>query len=696
MYQQMFFNAHHSPLGAYASFTLGYQGAAGGLGLELPGPANQNIYIGLQQNGSEDFEMLPFYGDAISQKQNFDSTGNLQSSGKKIKPFDSELKRRDFRLCTDIWTAGDLNLAIYSPVRSIPDPLTSSEMLLKSTLIPAVFAEITIDNRMGKAERTALFGFQGTDPYSSMRHLSYDKKQGSICGVGQGRMTAICTDDKNVSTGLAFSIDDIAFCKHKENLRFGLGNIGALVMNVPAGKITSWKIVICFFRDGIVTNGLEGKYLYTDYFRSIEEVAAFGLENFDEYRDLALKANSLIDNASISGERKFMIAHAIRSYYGSTQLLSVNEKPVWVVNEGEYRMINTLDLTVDHLFFEMMLNPWTVRNVLDLYCERYSYLDTVKVHGNSNEYKGGISFTHDMGVGNCFSLAGHSAYELPNLDGCFSFMTQEELVNWILCAGVYFCGTDDYDWLNNKKEILESCLLSMMHRDHYDPQKRDGIMDLDSSRVKDGAEINTYDNVDKSAGIARRNSYLSLKCWAAYTVLEVLFTRLGKSEPASSAASQAILCADTICAFKKADGSIPAVLEKGNESVLISIIEGLVFPWFCKRELLDHNGPYAELIRVLKTHCETIFNNGTCLFGDRGWRLSSTSDNSWLSKIYLCQFVAEKILNLEKDSYADKAHMTWLTDPRNSYYAWSDQMKAGVVCGSRYYPRGVTSVLWLK
>lgn len=45
-----------------------------------------------------------------------------------------------------------------------------------------------------------------------------------------------------------------------------------------------------------------------------------------------------------------MLTHSIRSYYGSTQLLDADGKPFWVVNEGEYRMMNTFDLTVDQMF----------------------------------------------------------------------------------------------------------------------------------------------------------------------------------------------------------------------------------------------------------------------------------------------------------------------------------------------------------
>lgn len=695
MTEQIFFNAHHAPIGAFSSFTLGHQGSSGGLGFELAGPANQNIYIGLQGDGGETFNMLPFYGDAINQKQNFDSTAQVCSI-KKIKPFDDAVIKRDFRLCSDIWTANELTCAIYSPVRAIPEPSCSNDHILKSAIIPAVFVEITVDNRSGTSDRIALFGYQGNEPHFSMRHILIGDKQNSIRGIGQGPVTAIASADKNIRSGLAYSIEDIAFCKHPENLLFGLGTIGALVMTAPAGEVMSWKLVICFYRDGIVTSGEDGKYYYTRYFNSIEEVAAFGLNHFDEYRDLALKSNSIVEDSKLSDERKFMMAHSIRSYYGNTQLLCINEKPLWIVNEGEYRMINTLDLTVDHLFYEMTFNPWTIRNVLDFYCDRYSYTDNVKTPDSDNEYPGGISFTHDMGVGNCFSAPGTSAYELPNLVGCFSYMTHEQLVNWVLCAGVLISQTADYQWLDGKRKILESCLSSMINRDHFNPQNRDGIMDMDSSRVKNGSEINTYDNVDSSTGRARRNSYISVKCWAAYTILEFLFTKLKNNELASVAFSQARICADTICEYQNDNGTIPALLEQDNPSVLIHIIEGLVFPWFCNRKLLDDNSPYSKLILALKTHCKSIFESGLCRFEDRGWRLSSTSDNSWLSKIYLCQFITEKILNLGKDVAADKAHMAWLKDPKNSYFAWSDQMRAGRVCGSRYYPRGVTSILWLK
>ena len=101
----------------------------------------------------------------------------------------------------------------------------------------------------------------------------------------------------------------------------------------------------------------------------------------------------------------------------------------------------------------------------------------------------------------------------------------------------------------------------------------------------------------------------------------------------------------------------------------------------------------------MHTHLHSVLKPGICLFDDGGWKLSSTSDNSWLSKVYLCQFIARQIPGLawdEAGQAADAAHVSWLTRPENADRAWSDQIVKGIAAGSCYYPRGVTSILWLE
>ncbi|GCE12302.1 glycoside hydrolase family 52 protein [Tengunoibacter tsumagoiensis] len=692
----IFFNAQHAPIGAFASFTLGYPGASGGLGLELGKPADQSVFIGLEALDGKSFESFPFFADATNERKRYDVEGS-EDDGSLLVPFALDQIQRDFQVATDTWSTKELTFRILSPVRTVPDPEHASDEELKRVLLPAIFAELTIDNTQCSHARRAFFGYRGNDPYSSMRRLD-DTTEGRLKGIGQGRQTAIVTRDESVQSALGFSLDAILTARHQEQWTFGLGSTGALVIDVPAGVKQTFHFAICFYRDGRVTAGLDTTYYYTHLFPSIEAVAEYALEHYSELAAACEQDNTLVSASTLSSEQKFQLAHAIHSYYGSTQLLASEGRPLWIVNEGEYRMMNTFDLTVDQLFYEMEMHPWTVRNELDLFVERYAYEDRVHFPGDEMSYPGGISFPHDMGVANTFSRPHYSAYETPGIDGCFSYMTYEQLVNWICCASVYLAQTDDRAWGQQRLAIFEACFQSLLNRDHPDPALRNGLMGLDTTRAAGCSEITTYDSLDTSLGQARNNIYLGSKAWSAYLALETIFNQFGLAELSHEAGQQAERCARTLTAALTPDGYIPAVLEGGNTSRIIPAIEGLVFPLFTNnRAAVDPDGRFSTYLQALKIHLQTILVPGICLFEDGGWKLSSTSNNSWLSKIYLCQFVAREILHLpwdERGQAADAAHVNWLTAPENGYWAWSDQIVAGLAKGSRYYPRGVTSILW--
>jgi len=429
-------------------------------------------------------------------------------------------------------------------------------------------------------------------------------------------------------------------------------------------------------------------------------LAGFALKHFPSLKMRGSSFGKDFARPKLSPARRFMLTQAVQSYYASTELLDVDGDPAWIVNEGEYRMINTFDLTVDQLFFEMKLNPWTVRNELDWFVKRYSYTDKVRFPGQPEEHPGGLSFTHYMGVANHFSKPGHSVYEKTGLHGCFSHMTHEELVNWVICGLVYEKQTGEAAWLEKNRSIFQKTLTSLLNRDHPDPEKRDGVMSLDSSRCSGGSEITTYDSLDVSLGQARNNLYLAVKCWGCYVGLESLFERLGDAKRASICREQARRAAETICASADDQGLLPAILNENVESRIIPAIEGLVVPYALGlKSALSENGDYGHLIKALRRHMVAVLKPGICLFPDGAWKISSTSDNSWLSKIYLCQFIAERILKcVPKPAMdaADERHAGWLLREENVYWAWSDQMVSGVAKGSKYYPRGVTAILWLS
>ncbi|MFD2910488.1 glycoside hydrolase family 52 protein [Jeotgalibacillus terrae] len=697
MYMNQFFNAHHSPIGAFSSFTLGFPGAGGGLDVELGRSPAQNVYIGLESAEREGhYDAFPFFHQLTEEESKRYDIENMDPDPDKPKilhQFAKEDITREFKLGTDKFKAGDMELTIYSKAESVPDPEKADADELKMVIVPSVLATLTIDNTKGSRTRRAFFGYQGTDPYTSVRKLddTMDAK-----GFGQGTFTAVTTTDPDAHSAMHFSLENILTDPHEENWAFGLGTVGTLLVDVPAGEKKTLDVVISFYRDGNITAGMKSSYYYTKLFDSIEEVAAYSHDHFDTLKERAVAANQLTEADHLTEDQRFMMNHAIRSYFGCTQFLMQDDKPLWVVNEGEYRMMNTFDLTVDQLFFEMKMNPWTVKNELDLFIDRYSYRDEVRFPGEEKTYPGGISFTHDMGVANTFSRPGYSSYELYGIDGCFSHMTHEQLVNWVLTAAVYVKQSGDQTWLKQNEQIVKDCLESLMNRDHPDPDKRNGIMALDSSRTMGGAEITTYDSLDVSLGQSRNNLYLAGKTWAAYLALEQMLNDTGDRDAADEAYSQAEKAAATMVSFATSDGYIPAVMGENNDSKIIPAIEGLIFPYVLGLEkALEKDGPFKEYLSALDTHYEAVLKKGICLFDDGGWKLSSTSGNSWLSKIYLCQFIAREIMGKDVDSSADAAHVKWLTHPELSFWSWSDQIINGEIAGSKYYPRGVTSILWL-
>ena len=675
----IFFNAAHSPIGAGVSFTLGYPGAAGGFGIELGQPARQNLYIGLENAHNARFQAFPFFQRDADDLWSFEASAEPRPAGPLIlKKFRRAAIRRVFSAAADVWSAGDLTLKIISPILPIPDPAVAAPEELKPVLLPVVYLQLTVDNRRCRKARTAFIGWQGDKAGHGMRRFALDA---DLQGAAQGHEIALIACQPGAQAAIGFAMPHILAASFAARRQFGLGQTAALLVSVPAGAQQTFTFAGCFYRAGCVTAGVEAAYVYTRLWESLEAVARYAAENASTLIPLWETSDDFLN--PLPPERKFMLAHALRNYYASTQLLESDGKPLWVVQEGEYRMINTLDLTVDHLFHELRMNPWTVQNVLDLFIERYAYNDQF-----------GLSFTHDMGTTNIFAPAGKSAYELPDRAGVFSYMTHEQLVNWICAAAFYALTCRAHTWLSSRREIFARGLESLLQRDHPDPAQRDGVMDFDTDLVGSGSEITTYDSLDASLGQARRSSYLAVKTWAAYLLLEQVFIVLDDAARAKISRAQAVAAAHTLRAAVLPDGSLPAILGGSFAAKSIPTIEGLIFPALLNLPLLQDAADLANLVPTLKRHLEAILQPGVCLFSDGGWKLSSTSDNSWLSKIYLCQYLAETWLGLPADPRADAVHASWLTHPHNAFWGWSDQMAAGKALGSRFYPRGVTGILW--
>jgi hypothetical protein len=241
----------------------------------------------------------------------------------------------------------------------------------------------------------------------------------------------------------------------------------------------------------------------------------------------------------------------------------------------------------------------------------------------------------------------------------------------------------------------------MLLRDDPDPAKRDGITDFINLNPAGKEEITTYDSLDHSLRPADRNGYIAMKSWAAYLALEAIFQALNDGSDAATAKLQAGRVAASIVAnWKPDEGYLPAVFDGKSTARILPVAEGLIFPYeMGLAQATARTGPYGELLRVLHDHVNNVLRPGVCLDATTGaWKLSSTSQNTWQSKVYLTQFIAERILGIKDERVVgkvDQVHASFEVCGA-AEDAWSDQLDStsSRVLGSDHYPRGVTSALW--
>jgi len=739
-------------MGAFMSFTCGNFGTRGGIGLQIGQPGDQEVFIGFKDGdrySDGTLKCLPFYTAAVNRSADAFLVDQAGPSEQNVKPDavpfkDSEIARR-YGWASDQWSAEGLSFTVYSPFESIPDPSVDSEERMRAGLLPAVIARLELDNTKGTATKTAMFALNHARPGS--RTLPDNLGSGRVGfafrreagGAAELLDFTSSADVEKIEGGpflfMRWSASDGV--RERHNPVHLLGSCPGFGFEVPAGKKYGINIALGSYLEGFQTNGLDGRYLYTRYFNGLSDVLKTALDNSASMIAQAQATDSKLDAAAVSDDQRFLISHATHSYYGSTQLLEIDGEPFWVVNEGEYCMMNTLDLAVDHVFWELEHNPWLVRNLLDSFVRLYSYTDEVKVYQSEfapsvetlqvdpsqtppppdeaqlnrpyDTKPGGISFCHDMGAHNNFSPKGRSSYELANLTGCFSYMTVEQLCNWVLTAGCYVAKTRDLAWLKRNKTVVDACLASMINR-----SGDVGFAQFDSSRCAGGQEITTYDSLDHSLAQTRNNIYIAVKSWATYWSLALMFRELDDAASQARCKALAAKVAAVVC-DQAQDGVLPAIFEKSNPgyaSRILPAIEGCVYPLYfvntgfarCTLEQIYATEPEKRMFEVLKEHTRNLLLDPERrnLFPDGGIKLSSTSNNSWMSKISLFMHVTRRVFHLDADPriaevfrLADAAHVKWQTEG-SSYWACCDQIVSGEGKASRYYPRIITSALWLE
>jgi hypothetical protein len=685
----VFFNIDHAPVGAYSTLSYGADGPRCGLGLSSGNiPDTDGVIIGLED--SQGLKMLPFTRIPLVARQG--------------SAFPPESVQRELRACTDNWTAPGLSWVHYSPSWYMADIEHASDAEKKRFCLPATWIEFTVDNSAGTEAKIFYFGL----PVPVKRTDFSDRKYQGFTTTATGSDAA--AKSSGIFAVIAGSCDVLSGPDLKAS---SLGNMTegfAFRLNVPAGTKKSLMVVSAFYRDDLVssipadkaTPGSKAdplRFYYASLFKSADEVVDAAATGFVAAKARCEQLDTVLSSSGQNSFRQFLAAESLQSYRANTVLYIDGEgKPLWEVGEGDYKDNNTFDLTIDHVFYELAMHPWTVRNELDTYDRYYNHTDPLVNPDSGETSPDGFSYDHDMGGGLGFS-APHdlSGYE----GGRHQFMGQEELQNWIICAGLYWKSTGDLDWLKSHTDTLKTCLNSMLLRDDLDPSKRDGITTFINTRPGFTPEITTYDSLDPALQQSRDNGYIAGKSWAAYLALEAMFTALGDTASAATVHDQAGRTAKSIVGHWDDQGKyIPAIFDGKNTSRISPMVEGLVYPSAMGLDnAVSMTGPYADLIKVLQQHLDSVLAPNVCLDSQIGsWKLSSTSTNTWESKVYLSQYVAEKILGMSDPRVVgpvDQIHAS-MEVIGSSTQGWSDQLDSynGHAIGSLHYPRGVTSSLW--
>ena len=384
------------------------------------------------------------------------------------------------------WTAGAFRFTIHTPVWSLPDPEAEGDAALQDYLLPAVVCDLTIDNTSSDEDCELVFAMT---PGARINHLLPGGGLTKAVTWGSAlRLAAVA--EEGVDSWVHWDVQEYL----REHRSHRLGMVGGVSKVVPAGQRGTLKVILAFHDPQYATTGIEAKPWYMRRYGSLAAVIDAAAQRYDTIAAHTAEMDRELEQSGLDDNQQFLISHAQRSYWGNTHLLDHSGKPLWVVYEGEYAMINTFDLSVDQCFYEMRRNP-AVRNLCDhpltathfdtlnrpvadaaqrakraTMCRDPDRLHDLVPEPAERNLPGGISFSHDMGVYPHFMPPGESSYEISGLAGCFSYMTCEQLYNWICMAVTYVTGTQDWEWAKQNRAIFKECPTSLLNRDDPKPK----------------------------------------------------------------------------------------------------------------------------------------------------------------------------------------------------------------------------------
>ena len=200
-----------------------------------------------------------------------------RTSSRTPRPSRTKRFSRSYGWASDQWAADGLTFSVYSPFGAIPDPAVDNKRRMREGLLPAVIARLELDNTTGSTTRTAMFALNHARPGS--RILAEDLGEGRV-GFAFRREAggaAELLDFTSSKKGVKIDAGPFVFMRwsasdgvrERHNPVHLLGSCPGFGFEVPAGKKYGITIALGSYLEGFQTNGLDGRYLYTRYFKGL-------------------------------------------------------------------------------------------------------------------------------------------------------------------------------------------------------------------------------------------------------------------------------------------------------------------------------------------------------------------------------------------------------------------------------------------
>jgi xylan 1,4-beta-xylosidase len=644
----------HAPVGAWSSLSFGTIGRGAAIQIEsLDGAPNVDLVVAVQRAG-QPVDALGFVEDPAAYP------GWRFLSAADVK--------RTLTPCIDEFAAAPaaapgITLRVFTPQPALPNPKRAGN--LQYAAAPGVLLEVTIDNSASDADARAVVALRrlpnAAENAGRLRPLDWSSK--TLVGIANAGLWLLAAAPVKDQIATLQSDNFADFSPRLEPA----ANAGGIVIQVPARSTRTVNLVFAVYRQGMVTQGLDGRFFYTNYFPRLEAVANFLLANAQRLRESCANFDSRTAAAAGDPHRLAVFSHAVRAFNARTQVLDAVTPAgpaahfAVIAPDGPR---NALERIADYLPWQLFRNPWVIRNIFDLATTAYAYNDQLRFPGDATPDElrpGGMTFARDFGFastcapGTSTPAAGRSSASVfdgagRNPGWAGGQFASEILLNALYMLTGYALMADDTPWAKTRLPFARELMASLEARDHWDPAQRTGILKAESASA--GApERTAFSNLPDcppTLADARGNLYLAVKTFCANLLLTTYYQNNNDLHSAdySYAFAQKTAAALT-AAFNAQTQSLPAnLLNTQDSALLLAALEPLALPTYLGlTTTLEQYFP--ELFAALKAHAQTCLKPAPegCLDGTT-LRLASTSPVTCPAKIVSILYVLERLFQI--------------------------------------------------